>query len=725
MVRPFVCVLRAFKTVTLMTSVLVTGALHAAQGVHEVEIVGERGRGLARVADLLAPITGADWLSQPSSLSVISVSEGLALGAQRMVDLMQRDPSVELNYAPVGYYENLQVRGFAVDPVLGFRINGLPVVGEMPFWMRPYEALEFVRGPVGAWLGSGAGGGLINLVTLRPGASRVAEVQMQSHGGALGALDASWPVGGQTAFRLVVEQERLRPAAKAAKGTAQGAAITLDTTLHGWQLEADLQHRIQSQITQPGSQLLGGIDIPPLNPTMVLGHADWSQPTRFESDLVQLRLSRPLNALAQGWHVQVGLSGHLVQTDDRSSFPWGCSNGSDPYYLFCSNGDFTLWDYASVYERRAMHALQGMAYGPLSLLGWQGQASVGLSTLRRTTHMPEYSWQPTDAGYVDTGNVFAAQWSGRPLPAVPYDAFRSALAQRAIWVSWAGRTTEPWVPMPSLTLRSVHLKQGYESAFWTLRPWSTATTSRLLGALGVSLATTANQRWSVGWREDIEAGQRAPVTAANDGEVLPSRVLSAVELGYKWSGSRADRVALTLFHSQRPYDLRLDDGPIAAWPGPYVRQGREERFGLEWVVQQTLTMGWALEWTGSWMRSRVRGTGLDWLDGTEAPNLPGLRSRLQISRPQTEHSLGLVLAATAVSDRWASRAEGVRLGGHHRLDAGIALPNGWTSHGVRIQVAVQNLLNTRYWADASEFLGDAYLTPGQARTVTLNLSVPF
>ncbi|MGA0881802.1 MAG: TonB-dependent receptor plug domain-containing protein [Burkholderiaceae bacterium] len=716
---------RTLKTSTLLASLLCVGTLQAAQASSEVEIVGERGRGLARVTDLLAPITGNDWLSQPSSLSVVSVSEGRALGAQRMVDLMQRDPSVELNYAPLGYYENLQVRGFAVDPILGYRINGLPVVGEVPFWMRPYEALEFVRGPVGAWLGSGAGGGLINLVTLRPGDLRMAEVQAQSHGGALLALDGSWQVGHRSALRLVAEGEHLRPPAKAARGQARGVAIMLDTAIAAWALEADLQHRIQSQITQPGSQLLGGMGMPPLNPDLVLGHSDWSQPTRFQASLLQLRLSRPLNGIAQGWHAQMGLSSHQVQTDDRSSFPWGCSNGTDPYYLFCSNGDFTLWDYASTKELRAMHALQGMAYGPFSIFSWQGQASVGLSASRRTTHMPEYSWQPTEAGYVDTGNVFEAQWSGNPGPVLPFDAFRSELEQRAIWVSWAGRTSDDWVPVPSFTLRSVHLNQGFESAFWTPRPWSEVTTSRLLGALGLSVSTAANQRWSLGWREDIEAGQRVPVTAANDGAVLPSRVMNAIELGYKWSGMRADRIALTLFHSERPYDLRLDESPLAAWPGPYVRQGREERSGLEWVIQQTLTKGWALEWTGSWLRSQVRGTGLLWLDGSEVANLPRLRSRVQVSLPPTSHNPGLTAAVTAVSGRWANRGEGVRLGGYRRFDAGLTLPPAWTGHRMQVQVAIQNLLNKRYWADASEFLGDAYLTPGQSRTVTLNLSIPF
>lgn len=700
------------------------GATPVARDVQEVEIVGDRGRGLARVSDLLAPITGSDWLRQPSSLSVINVREGKALGAQRMVDLMQRDPSVELNYAPVGYYESLQVRGFAVDPVLGYRVNGLPVVGEMPFWMRTYDTLEFVRGPVGAWLGAGAGGGLINLVTLRPGADRVLEVQAQNHGGTSVALDGSWRLSGGASARLVLEDARLRPEAQAARGNAQGASLSVDGSLGAWEFEGDLQHRRQSQITQPGSQLLGGQSLAPLNPDLVLGYSAWSEPTTFHSDLAQIRLSRPLPELAAGWRTQWGLSRHEVRTDDRSSFPWGCSNGTDPYYLFCSNGDFTLWDYASLNERRSVNGAQAIAYGPLRVLGWPGQASTGLAALRRSTHLPSYRWQPTDAGYVDTGNVFAEQWSGAPLPAASVDAFRSVVQQRSAWLSWTGRGRGGLLPQPSLTLRSVTLKQGYESAFWTPRPWTSVSESRLLGAIGLSVSPSDHQRWSISWREDLEAGQRVPVTAANDGELLAPRVLQALELGYKWRGAGANRLSLTVFHSERPYDLRLDESPLAPWPGPYLRRGRESRTGFEWVTQTELTSAWMLEWTGSWITSRITETGLNWLDGTEVSNLPRLRTRLQMSRTETEDTPGLQLASTVVSPRWANRGEGIRLPGHVRLDAGMSLPTAWTGRHLRVQIAVQNLLDRRYWADASEFLGDAYLTPGQGRIVSLNLSVP-
>lgn len=695
------------------------------QAEQTIEIVGSQGKGLARVADLLAPITGPDWLNQPSSLSVISVAEGRALGALRMVDLMQQDPSVELNYAPVGYYESLQVRGFAVDPVLGYRINGLPVVGEVPFWMRPYQTLEFVRGPVGAWLGSGAGGGLINLVTVRPGAARSAELELTEHGAVALAADLSGSLGRWGAARVVLEQGQLRPAAAQAKGDSQGVSLGLDGEVGPWQVEIDLQRRQQSQVTQPGSQLLAGLALPPLQPDLVLGHSRWSEPTVFRSTLLQLRLSSALPQVASGWESQLGLSRHVVETDDRSSFPWGCSNGRDPYYLFCGNGDFTLWDYASLHERRAMDAGQALAYGPLSVLGWRGQGSLGVSALRRSTQMPTYSWQPTDAGYVDTGNVFQGQWSGTPLPRSPYEAFRSVLQQRTAWVSWtASSGTGPWALQPGLTVRSVSTRQGYESAFWTPRPWSVTHESRLLAAASLGVTTGPDQRWTLGWREDLEAGQRVPVTAANDGELLAPRVLRVLELGYKWRGERGARVSVTAFRSERPYDLRADEIPNAAAPGAYTRRGLERRSGLEWVIQEPLSRAWSVEWTGSWTASEVTGTGLAWLEGTAAPNLPSWRTRLQLARAASEQLPGVQVAASISAARWANRGEGVRVPGYRRLDAGLTAPPAWTGPHLRLRLSVQNLLNQRYWADASEFLGDAYLTPGPSRTVILTVSSP-
>jgi len=692
-----------------------------------VEIVGEQGRGLARVADLLAPITGPDWLSQPSSLSVISVPEGRALGAQRMVDLMQADPSVELNYAPAGYYESLQVRGFAVDPVLGYRINGLPVVGEVPFWMRPFEALEFVRGPVGAWLGGGAGGGLVNLVSLRPWAQPgpgQAFLDLQSHGGLAIGLDQGLEVSGDTRARLTAELGRLRSGAPGVEGQAQGVALSVDSGVGDWQLELDLQNRRQSQITQPGAQLLAGRALPPVRPDLALGLSDWSEPTVFLSQLAQLRLSRGLSGVAPGWQTQIGLSGHRVRTDDRSSFPWGCSNGIDPYFLFCGNGDFTLWDYQSLRERRSMHAAQANAYGPMALLGVSGIASLGLSVASRETQLPSYSWQTTDAGLVDSGNVFTGRWSGQPLPAAPYQAFRAEVRQKSAWLSWTAHSAQARGVQPSVALRTVQFDQGFESAFWTARPWTTMRESRLLGAVGLSLSLRGRQRISLGWREDLEAGQRVPVTAANDGELLPPRRVTATELGYKWDGPLGARIALTAFYSERPYDLRRDEQPVPIVPGPYVRLGRESRVGLEWVIQRTLSSRVGLEWTGSWTDSAVDGTGLAWLDGRAVGNLPRARSRLRLERKATPGWPELQLALSGVSGRWATRGETVRVPGHSRLDAGVGLPSEWLGPALRAQLSVQNLLDRRYWADASEFLGDAYLTPGPSRTVGLQISIP-
>jgi iron complex outermembrane receptor protein len=564
-------------------------------------------------------------------------------------------------------------------------------------------------------------------VTGRPGphtSMPLVLLEAQSHGGRSVALDQSFGSAAGTRVRLIAEQSRLHASAPGTEGDAHGLALAVDQDLGVWQLEVDLQARRQAQLTQPGAQLLGGSELPPVSPDRSLGFSSWSQPTVFRSRLAQLRLSRNLSMLAPGWQLHLGLSDHSVTTDDRSSFPWGCSNGTDPYFLFCSNGDFTLWDYQSLGEHRSMRAIQTTAYGPLRLMGHVGIASLGLASANRQTHLPQYSWQPTDAGLVDTGNVFSGTWTGQPLPAVPYEAFRSELRQQSLSLSWTGRAGPVGVPVPSLTMRLVEALQGYESAFWTPRPWTSTRDSQVLGAAGLSLPISADERISLSWREDLEAGQRVPVTAANDGELLPPRTLSALELGYKWARSSRERLSITVFRSTRPYDLRQDEQSVPAYPGPYIRQGRESRTGLEWVAQQALSTAWRLEWTGSWTDSEVSGTGLQWLDGTEVSNLPRLRSRLRLEARSAAGGPEVQLAVTGVSGRWATRGETVRVPGYARLDLGLGLPMTGLGRGARAQLAVQNVLDRRYWADASEFLGDAYLTPGSSRTLTLSLSLP-
>ena len=112
--------------------------------------------------------TGQDWITQPLSGQVIDQADMAFMGPGRLTDLLRLDSSVEPYYSPVGYYEGFLIRGFAVDPMLGIRVNGVPVVGESRLNMQNKQQVQTLRGPAGTWAGAGTSAGLINLVTKRP-----------------------------------------------------------------------------------------------------------------------------------------------------------------------------------------------------------------------------------------------------------------------------------------------------------------------------------------------------------------------------------------------------------------------------------------------------------------------------------------------------------------------------------------------------------------------------
>ena len=305
--------------------------------------------------------TGQDWITQPLSGQVIDQADMALMGPGRLTDLLRLDSSVEPYYSPVGYYEGFLIRGFAVDPMLGIRVNGVPVVGESRLNMQNKQQVQTLRGPAGTWAGAGTSAGLINLVTERPRDGREVYLTAESRA-SLGAGIDLGQTGPQGGWRLNAAIDHLRPEARGADGGSGMVSLALDRPFGSRSvLEMDLEYSRHSQRSQPGSQLLGGTTLPPLNPKLVLGGSSWSKPVVFDSLFTMGRIT---HAVDSDFKLIGTASLHRVKTDDRSSFPWGCSatTGTLAGTYFCANGDFTLWDYGSLREKReaAYLAIDGL-----------------------------------------------------------------------------------------------------------------------------------------------------------------------------------------------------------------------------------------------------------------------------------------------------------------------------------------------------------------------------
>ena len=677
--------------------------------------------------------TGLDWMDQPLSGQVVNQADMTLMGPGRLSDLLRLDSSVTPYYSPAGYYESFLIRGFAVDPVLGIRVNGVPVVGESRLNMQNKQQVQTLRGPAGVWAGAGTSAGLINLVTERPRDGREVYLTAESRA-SLGAGIDLGRVGPQGGWRLNAAIDHLRPEARGADGGSGMVSLAFDRPLGSKSvLEMDVEYSRHSQRSQPGSQLLGGTALPPLNPKLVLGRSDWSKPVVFDSLFTMGRVTHAVDA---NFKLIGTASLHRVKTDDRSSFPWGCSasTGTLAGTYFCPNGDFTLWDYQSLNEKRdaAYLALDG-----LYTVGHDGithNIAFGASYLRRTTRMPRYMWDVADTNnngeldadfsdYADTGNVFNSSWTGGANPSPFFsDVFDQTIEQLAI------------VAHDRLNLRNgdtlafggrwVQHKEELEAQF-PFYPIVRRSQDETLFLPGLTYSRSFRAaRAFVGYRQDLEAGQRAPLSSANYGEVLSPRRMHSYELGLRLQPNRALAYEATAFYTHRPFNFRLDAGlndPL----GPFVQQGKESRLGLELAARGALGQSLTGRLGLTAMQAKVSGTSQEAVNGNHALNTPKLSMngllayKLSVSQP-TQVSM----VWNYVGQRPATTDGRVELPSYHRFDIGLLHERRLgAGTGLSLRFYVENLFDKAYWRDAADFLGDGYLTAGAQRTLKATITL--
>jgi iron complex outermembrane receptor protein len=149
-------------------------------------------------------------LDTPQALNVVTRAEMDAQGSQDVTNALRYTPGVVSQYGATDLrYDWLTVRGFT--PPIRY-LDGL----RLPFGARGYaqpriesfglERLELLKGPASALYGQSSPGGLLNMVSRRPGLTPVHELQLQtgSDNRLQGAFDFGGPLDadGEFSYRL-------------------------------------------------------------------------------------------------------------------------------------------------------------------------------------------------------------------------------------------------------------------------------------------------------------------------------------------------------------------------------------------------------------------------------------------------------------------------------------------------------------------------------------------
>ena len=676
---------------------------------------------------------------QETPISALVVSRSLLddQQARLLSDVAKNDASVGEDYAPVGWYQDFEIRGFPLDLASGLKINGLTIAGEQLVPLENKESVEILKGVDGLESGVASGGGLINYVTKRPATVRTLNFATDHRGAAYGGLDVGTLFGAQKQFgvRVNLAGEKIRSYVHGADGDrAMGAVaadwkINKDTFLKG---DFEYQHLVQRSVG--GYQLLGGTSVPTdVSPDVMLGYQPWAKPNTFDDFNSSVRLDRDLSTF---WHFFVAVGRSHTLLDDNIAYPYGCyyvpacnQPGALPYF-FSPTGDYDVYDYRSPGEVRINDQFQAILQGRVKTGPITNDVAIGASLQRRSVNIgladPAV---PADTGvvydYVGTENIGQAQQIFQPSPLTPGPVLLAEDAhQYALLVA-----DHMHLPARFDLIVGGQYDRLHDHNFSTLNADGTALT----------LLKTEKSIWlpqySASWRpvDDIliygnysvalSIGLQAPFWATNGNAFLAPYFTRQAEVGVKYQPGHNLLLTAAIFRMRAPFFYPKPDGTGNV---TFVSEGHETHRGLELSAQGKVTNWLRLTGTAAFLQAISSGTETPDFNGKQVLNVPHFRSSW-FADLDVPHITGLHLLPgwSYTGRKEAARDASVSVPGYNLLNLGVRYtPEGEWSR-VTFRLFAENVLNKRYWKDTGASLGDTFLHLGAPATVCLSMQYNF
>ncbi|MEX5589042.1 TonB-dependent siderophore receptor [Pseudomonas urmiensis] len=653
----------------------------------------------------------APLLDTPASISVFSQQLLQDRQVRKLSEVLQSDASVGESYAPIGYYENFNVRGFELNAASSYKINGQTVVGEQNVALENKQQVELLKGLSGLQSGVAEPGGLINYVTKRAEDVRSVTVSTNEQGERYLATDLGGWFGSERQFglRANLAHEDIRSYVDHADGKRDFASLAFDWQISAnatLQLDAEYQHREQRSV--PGYQLLGGSELPHgIDPDDRLAYQHWAKPVQNDSLNLGGRFEYRFN---DDWTGTLSASRSKVVIDDYSSFAWGSEGGMKSH--FSPEGDYDIYDFRSPDDTRRIDEAQAMLNGRFDGLGLGHELTVGTSAQRRTLDQRTYYNE-----LVGSGNIYSGAPAWAPSER-PIGSSERRLDSRQYGVFFSDRITfnEHWQTV--LGAREVRL----DEKTWDETGLAGRHTQQyqLLPNAALIYKPQPDTTLYASYSKGLSAGGTAPWFADNRFEILAPTLSRQLEVGIKrdWQGMS---LSAALFQIRQAYQYARPD----ATGFTYVQQGQQKNTGLELGASGWVTSRLQIQASAAAIRARVQNSGTDAYEGHQAINVPKLRAALQAEYSLPVAGLALLGGARYSASKYASQAGNLEVGGYTVFDVGSRYRTMVGGYDTVLRLTVDNVLDKRYWRDVGDYLGDNYLFQGAPRTARLSGTVSF
>ncbi len=681
----------------------------SAQTMPEVVITGAKPLAGERAA--IGGFGESLLLETPASISTIGRKQIEDFGIHNSTDAMKLDASVSDSYNAVGYAENFSIRGFALDNTSSYRKDGIAIPGDTQIPLENKERIEVLKGLAGLQAGVAAPGGIINYVTKRPTVNdlRSVTLEVRERGTVYGAVDLGGRFNDKRfGYRINVADEKLRSYVKGADGKREfisGAfdwQITPDALL---QLDFDYQHK--SQLTVPGYQLIRNVSLPTnISQTMLLNDQPWAKPVDTKSTNAGLRFEYRIN---NDWQASIGMNKHWFKRDDFTAFPYGCSNEGEGFYPgFCSNGDYDVYDYRSVGERKTPFGAQAMVHGKFATGAVSHELTIGSSLFTRSDKANDYVYEY--AGFSNIyHNIIVPPAPGALTPG-PADRSEN---ERALFVQDIAALSPQFKLHTGLRYVQMKRDQGL------------AHTDEGFVLPSVALMYSAGADWNVygALTHGLEHGGIAPVDPVNpltnENQALSPSRSKQFEIGVKGALGQDTTVSAALFQIRKGHEFTDQETRT------FVRAGDETHRGFELSAQGRVNAGLHYGVSLLALHTEQKGTGQADFDGKRVTDVPNFKSSAWV-----EYAVPAV-AGLKVNAAWQYSGEKafdlantVMVPGYHLFDLGAAYSTRVMGASTTLRVGVNNVFDKFYWRDVTPALG-GYLLTGAPRTFRASAQFDF
>lgn len=666
----------------------------------------------------IAAFGEAPLLDTPASVSVVSAVQLQDQQARLLSDVIKNDASIGENYAPVGYYENISVRGFPLDLASGYRIDGLSVVGEQNIALENKQQVEFIKGLSGLQGGVVNAGGLVNYVTKRPADVRSITLGTDSHGSRYLATDLGVLFGERQQFGLRVNaaHEDINSYVDGSNGYRDFASVAAHWDISSKaRLQLNVEYQNKSQKSVAGYQLLGGTTVPSgVSPQTMLSPQAWAQPVRIDSLNLNTRLDVQLSS---DWHGSFAVGRSRAVIDDYLAFPYGSNIATRFSPVFAANGDYDVYDYRSPDDTRRNDEAQAVVQGKFNTAEVAHDLTVGLSMSRRVVDKSDGISIPVGSGNIDQTTPVALPAATDPIP----PAYRNMDSrQRAVFFTDRLHLSDHWQVLAGG--RQVWLREKTYDPSGAL----TRDTDRSLFLPQAALMFKPRKDMTLygSYAETLSMGTSAAFWEVNYPVTLPPSVARQLEAGFKYDWSDDLHFSAAIFRMKKAYEYPQPDATGTVFT--YVQQGTETHTGIELGMSGNVSRQLQLAASVALIQAHADGTGTPAYDGTQVINVPRWRAALYADYAlKTVPGLSVQGSWLASGSKTATRDGIASVPSWQVFNAGLRYVTRLGGYPTTLRLNIDNVFDKRYWKDTGESLGDSYLHLGAPRLARLSMQFDF